>query len=286
MQFLKNFGRELFFRWQDQFAANRTISWRRMSYRYPSRALDRRVQVDWYFPPGFFTNSSQKYPVLIVNDGQDLPRMQVPARLEEQLRQRKIKPWIIIGIHAGDRIQEYGTIDRPDYAQRGTKANAYAQFLKKELYPRILRKLKEETPADLAITGFSLGGLSAFDLAWEQDLPFRKVGVFSGSFWWRSKKFKPKDPDADRIVIEKIESTATLPPLSYWMQTGTEDEKADRNKNGVIDAIDDTLDVLASLKKKGVISKQISYYEMEGGKHEPSTWGEAFPAFMKWLEWV
>ncbi|MEO1712700.1 MAG: esterase family protein, partial [Bacteroidota bacterium] len=75
-----------------------------------------------------------------------------------------------------------------------------------------------------------------------------------------------------------------LPPLNYWMQTGTEDEQADRNKNGVIDAIDDTLDVIASLEEKGVPKHQIKYLEMQGGKHEPSTWGEAFPDFMEWLE--
>ncbi|MEM1217572.1 MAG: alpha/beta hydrolase-fold protein [Bacteroidota bacterium] len=284
MQFLKNFGRQLFFRWHDQFASNRRISWCRMTYRYPSCSLGRKVQVDWYLPPGFFNRSIPRFPVLIMNDGQDLLQMQVPQHLEDLLQQQQIRPWVILGIHAGDRTQEYGTIDRPDYAQRGTRAKAYAQFLEKELYPRILRKLQQELPTDLAIAGFSLGGLSAFDLAWEQVLPFRKVGVFSGSFWWRSKKFKPKDPDADRIVIDKIESTSKLPPLRYWMQTGTEDEKADRNKNGVIDAIDDTLDVIASLKERGVPENKIEYFEVKGGKHEPDTWGKAFPDFMKWLE--
>lgn len=288
MQNLKNFTRRLFFRVQEQLQSEAFGTWKRLRYHYPSRSLNRKVTVDWYFPPGYFSaQNPTTYPVLLVNDGQDLARMALRQRLASLWAAKEIKPWVIIGIHAGDRLQEYGTIDWPDYKKRGVKANDYATFLQKELFPRIERKLlgtSEERV--LAIAGFSLGGLSAFDLAWEQVLPFQKVGVFSGSFWWRHLGFDPKDPDADRIVIDKIATTKALPKLQFWLQTGTLDETSDRNKNGVIDAIDDTLDVIKALKQAGFKDPDLEYVEVAGGQHNPDTWGAIFPEFMRWLERV
>ena len=71
--------------------------------------------------------------------------------------------------------------------------------------------------------------------------------------------------------------------LKFWLQCGTNDETADRNKNGIIDAIDDTLDVIKELKLKGYSkANDITYVEIKGGKHDLPTWGKAFPDFIKW----
>ena len=49
--------------------------------------------------------------------------------------------------------------------------------------------------------------------------------------------------------------------MKFFFECGTADEKEDRNENGVIDSIDDTLDLIATLKNKGYDSgKDISYY--------------------------
>jgi hypothetical protein len=65
--------------------------------------------------------------------------------------------------------------------------------------------------------------------------------------------------------------------------TGTEDEQADRNKNLIIDSIDDTIDVVKSLLKKGYKRpNQLFYYEKVGGKHDVPTWGSVMPAFLNW----
>ncbi len=69
----------------------------------------------------------------------------------------------------------------------------------------------------------------------------------------------------------------------FWFQCGTLDEEDDRNHNGIIDAIDDTLDLIRALSKKGIPEKNIRYLEMEGGRHEPGTWGEAMPDFLGWV---
>ncbi|MBK7853594.1 MAG: hypothetical protein IPJ79_00560 [Bacteroidetes bacterium] len=64
------------------------------------------------------------------------------------------------------------------------------------------------------------------------------------------------------------------------MQTGTADETNDRNSNGIIDSIDDTLDIVEELTEAGVSRKNdIEYIEMKDGKHHPSTWAKVFPQF-------
>ena len=73
------------------------------------------------------------------------------------------------------------------------------------------------------------------------------------------------------------------PGLKFWFQAGTKDEQSDRNKNGVIDSIDDTLDLIAELTKKGYRPfHDIQYLEMKDGQHNTATWAEAMPHFLKW----
>jgi hypothetical protein len=61
------------------------------------------------------------------------------------------------------------------------------------------------------------------------------------------------------------------------------DEQMDRNRNGIIDSIDDTLDLIEELVRKGVSrSTQIYYLELADGKHDISSWARAFPFFLRW----
>jgi hypothetical protein len=71
--------------------------------------------------------------------------------------------------------------------------------------------------------------------------------------------------------------------LKFWFQTGAEDEQNDRNKNGIIDSIDDTLDLIAELTIKGYRPfHDIQYFEMKKGRHSIETWAEAMPSFLMW----
>ena len=250
-----------------------------------SEALQRNVHIDVFLPPGHFSGSQNTYPTLFLNDGQDMPAVGLADTLERLYARSKIPQIIVVAIHANEaRMQEYGTAGRPDYKKRGGKAQAYADFLLRELLPELrLRYSIATTASQTAIAGFSLGGLSAFDLAWNHPAAFGKVGVFSGSLWWRSKAFQPNDPDAHRIVHDMVAGSTKREGLRFWLQAGTEDEQEDRNNNGVIDAIDDTLDLIEELKKLGYREGQdIKYVEVMGGQHNPATWGRVMPDFLQW----
>ncbi len=245
-----------------------------------SSALDREVWLTCFYPSHY----SQPLALLLLNDGQDIPALRLADTLETFQQSAPRPPLLVVGIHAGDRMQEYGTIGQPDYAGRGSRADAYAQFIREELLPALEQQFRIHTkPSHRAFAGFSLGGLSALDLVWNHPQLFGRVGVFSGSLWWRSKPFDPQWPDADRIAHERLAAGPRQASLRFWLQTGTHDETADRNNNGIIDAIDDTLDLIKVLENIGYDREQdIAYVEVEGGEHNPATWGRVMPQFLEW----
>ncbi|MBK8556492.1 MAG: esterase family protein [Lewinellaceae bacterium] len=250
-----------------------------------SAALGRAVDIDIYLPPGYHPGIRRYYSLLLLNDGQDLPYVRLQQTLERLYQNKDIPHLIAVGIHAGkNRIREYGTASQADYKGRGDLAAAHQEFVRSELLPHLYRHypLKDD-PRHMAYAGFSLGGLSAFDVAWANPQLFGTAGVFSGALWWRSHAVRPEDPDADRIAHTLVLNSSDRPNSQrFWFQAGTKDEEEDRNNNGVIDAIDDTLHLIECLKTKGYPDEQLQYLEMEGGEHNPATWGEAMPDFLAW----
>jgi enterochelin esterase-like enzyme len=250
-----------------------------------SPILGREVDLDIFLPPDYKTNTKHHYPLLLINDGQDLTAAQYTKTLEFLWKKKKIPNIISVGIYANnDRIREYGTARQADYKGRGDKAGVYQQFLLEELMPYLMGKFRiSGVTEETAIAGFSLGGLSAMDIAWGNPNVFGTVGVFSGALWWRWSEVSYPNPDEDRIMHDIIEKSWNFNGNQrYWFQTGTQDEQEDRNNNGVIDAIDDTLDLIRELKRKGTPDELIRYLEIEGGEHNPATWGGAMYDFLVW----
>ncbi len=227
---------------------------------------------------------TEPYNLLLLNDGQEAENLQLKDTLEELSSTNRIKPLIVAAIHAGEeRIQEYGIAGKPDFKKRGSKAALYTEFIKTELLPAITKLTGIESFDNTAFAGLSLGGLSAFDIAWNNPDMFDKAGVFSGSFWWRSKDITKGYTENDRIMHSIIRNTKTKPNLKIWLQTGTKDETSDRNKNGIIDSIDDTVDLIRELEQKGFKRPaDVQYLEMVGGSHNTETWAKAMPKFLLW----
>ena len=244
-----------------------------------SQHLGRDVLVDVYRPVSLGPNLQ----LFVFFDGQDVRTMEV-GRLQRQLLKEGLPPIMVVGIHANERrMQEYGTISQADYAKRGKKASATADFVIQELLPYLTQEYQLQLKPEFShIAGFSLSGLLAFDMAWHYPQHFGTAGIFSGSLWWRSAPFDEEEPDANRIVHTQVTFAKKLPSVRYWFQAGTEDEASDRNGNGVIDAIDDTVQLVELLKERGQMEKDVHYLEVEGGRHEPGTWGRIIGDFLRW----
>lgn len=249
-----------------------------------STLLDRDVEVEIFLPPAH--SGQVKYPLLLLNDGQDSEAVKIKATIERLVAEKAIPPIIVAGVWAGDRLQEYGVAARNDYLKRGRKAKHYSRYVTTELIPYLLYRYPvDPDPSTHAIAGYSLGGLSAMDICWNHPETFSKAGIFSGSLWWRKRDAKSRfySDHRDRLMHLQIRNGKFKPGLKFWFQTGTQDEWGDRNQNGVIDSIDDTLDLIAELTKKGYRPfRDIAYLEIKDGKHNTETWGEAMPYFLKW----
>ena len=249
-----------------------------------SESLQRQVDFRIVAPATFWKNP-EKFPVLLMNDGQDFEKMNLEKTLVTTFVTEGIKPFIYVGISAGNRLQEYGTACCSDFKGRGARAKNYNQFILKEMIPFLKKEFNaSHEKADWVFCGMSLGGLNAFDIAFNNPDYFDKIGVFSGSFWWRKKPYvKGDNEDRSRIVLDMVKNGAYNPHLDFWFQCGSLDEKADRNNNGIIDSIDDTLDLVKELQAKGYsFPGDITYVQIEGGRHDLPTWGRAFPEFLRW----
>jgi enterochelin esterase-like enzyme len=250
---------------------------------FPSEFLKRNVRIDFYLPS---ETGAAAFDLLLINDGQDLLKMEFSAILDKLYASSVLRPVLCVGIHAGkQRKSEYGTAVRADYKGRGNLAGQYMHFVIRELIPAVCSLFPATVFSGYSFAGFSLGGLSALDIAWNHRNIFSTAGVFSGSLWWRM--LDKDDPayadDLHRIMHNQIREGRYLPGMKFFFECGTEDETEDRNGNGIIDSIDDANDLIFALIQKGYqMGKDINYQEITGGKHDLSTWAASMPLFLQW----
>jgi len=248
-----------------------------------SENLQREVIIDFYLPQNIIGSSSMN--LLLLNDGQDLPKFHFHSILDELIFSNQVEPLLCVAVHCGqERRMEYGTASQLDFMGRGAKARNHEKFIMEELIPFIKNKFGLNNFIDKSYAGFSLGGLSALDTVWNYPGEFSKAGIFSGSLWWRLHALDDGyNEDTDRIMHKLVRESEYKPGLKFYFTTGSLDEKMDRNNNGVIDSIDDTQSLIDELVKKGYDKeKDISYINYETGRHDVYTWGKAMPAFLKW----
>lgn len=250
-----------------------------------SVTLQRNVTIDLYLP-GSVSSLPEDIPLLLINDGQDLEKMRLVPVLDDLYSRGLIAPVVCAGIHAGpDRKMEYGTAAHPDFQGRGARAADYTQFVLQEAIPAVQEYCHLSRFKDNAFLGWSLGALSAMDIVWGHPQEFSRAGLFSGSFWWRTRD--KTDPDYNenvhRIMQRQVAEGNYYPGLKFFFECGTEDEAEDRNGNGIIDSIDDTRDLITALINKGYDPvKDIHYLEIPGGRHEVATWAKVLPQFLSW----
>lgn len=250
---------------------------------FASLVLNRLVKADIYYSGHL--SAQPDYKLCLINDGQDLEKMDFQHILQQL---NSDAPVVFVGIHCGEnRMDEYGMSRSADYMGRGAQAANYQKFILKELLPYVYAQFPDLNFTEHAFAGFSMGGLSALDIVWNNPAIFNQVAVFSGSLWWRSKDAGDKDfdPFTHRLMHQQIREGKYKPGMKFFFQCGLKDEKEDRNKNGVIDSVDDTLDVMKELLLKGYLEgKDIRYLQLPDGKHDVQSWAKAFPVFLK--EWI
>jgi predicted alpha/beta superfamily hydrolase len=241
-------------------------------------------------------NVNTNYKVLYMNDGQDIPALNFKTILGNLYTVDSIEKIIVVGIDAsGNRLNEYGTVDSSgnsvicfsSIGQIGNKAREYTTFLTDEVMPYINQNYRIKTgPENTSIMGSSVGGLSAFNIAWMKPGLFGKTGAFSGSFWWR--EYSGTNPTGEqinqaRIMHKLVKNSSKRNGMKFWFEAGTKDETDDRDSDGIIDAIDDTKDLMQELKSLGYAENEdFVYVEVIDGLHNQSTWSKVLDDFLIW----
>ncbi|HSB91977.1 MAG TPA: alpha/beta hydrolase-fold protein [Flavitalea sp.] len=248
-----------------------------------SRHLQRQVSLKIFHTK--IEGDRDQLNLLLLNDGADVEKLNAFSTVDSLFNAREIGPTVVVSIDVADRMQEYGVAGKPDFGKRGTKADNYDAFINNELLPYIKKKTETRKFRETAIAGASLGGLSAFDIGWNHADKFDAVGVFSGSFWWRDKDVSDSSysNDNNRIVISKLKTSRKTPTTRFWFYAGKKEETSDRDKDGIIDVIDDTKDVIRTMvEMRKMNPSQITYKESAIGEHDWPYWAAAFPEFVTW----
>lgn len=162
---------------------------------FDSTLLGREHQIRVYLPPGYSENTLKRYPVLYMQDGQNLffpeeafaEDWQVDRTVGLLDSMNAIDEFVVVGVYSRDRMAEY---TKPGYS-------AYGESLIGEVKPRIdqeFRTLPE--PQRTGVIGSSLGGVVSFFLAWEWPEVFGGAACLSSTFGH-------KDDLLERVLSEE-----------------------------------------------------------------------------------
>jgi len=214
-----------------------------------------------YLPPGYHERETVRYPVLYMQDGQNLfepERAFVPGQhwrlaeaADDAINERTAAPMIIAGIdHAGPaRIDEY-TPTHDAKRKAGGKADDYGRMLLEELKPSIDARYRT-IANDTAIGGSSLGGLVALHLGLQHPDVFRAIAALSPSVWWD-----------DRAILREVD-TFSGPRPRIWLDVG--------GREGA-EALRDARALEERLRRRGWSGETLRYYEDRRGDHSERAW--------------
>ncbi len=228
-----------------------------------------------YLPAAYLVEPERRFPLLILQDGQNLfdgqlsyvkdSTWRVGSTADGEIEAGRVDPLIIVGVgNAGvERMKEY--TPTPDARLGGGDGRLYARLLVEELLPMVAREYRIlEGAASTGIAGSSLGGLISLAIALRFPDHFSRVGVISPSIWWD-----------DRTILKDVRSLPGKLPLRIWLDMGTAE-----GVRHVRDA-----DLLAHwLEMKGWRAEvDLAYRKVRGGVHNEEAWAARLPEILRFL---
>ncbi len=245
---------------------------------FPSRIVKPR-DVHVYLPPGYESERLRHYPVLYLQDGQNVFEKGdlgvgwlVNETADALIEAGRIEPFIVVAVSNTDaRREEYTPtaiewkVGSGPISKGGGKANLYGRFLIEELKPFIDRTYRTRPDAaNTALGGASLGGLVSAWLALQHPGVFGSVLAVSPAAWWDNS-----------VIVTKIAALPRPAPVRFWVDIGTlEGETAVSGAHRLRDAL------AAKGWKRGT---DFEYVEQEGGKHDETSWGSRVPGMLTFL---
>ncbi len=247
----------------------------RLHQQFASRVEDEKHDFVVYLPPMYEAEPDRRYPVLYLQDGQNLfdPETSfikgnywhMGETADDLIVTGAVEPVIIVGIYnTGERrIDEYTPVE--DKRLGGGQADAYGQMLVEELKPFVDHHYRTLPGTEnCGIGGSSLGGLVTLYLALKYTWVFGKLVAMSPSVWWRK-----------RAILKTVAKIRRKPDLRIWLDIGTNESSR---------ALPDARDLCEALIDKGwKIGEDLCYTEVEGGQHNENAWAQRVAPMLKFL---
>lgn len=229
--------------------------------------LNRKRRIWVYLPKGY-ASSGKNYPVLYLQDGQNLFNEQTAAFGEwgvdeclDSLQQKIGKECIVVGIDHGanKRMTEYNPYTHAQYGNGEGKE--YAAFLAKTLKPFIDSKFRTKKSAvNTFIGGSSMGAVISLYAITQYPESFGGGLLFSPAFWVSPELYSE---------VEKF--TPTTAPKLYFYAGGKESATMVSEMKKMTDLLD---------KKQNI---QIRKVVSPLGQHNESYWRTEFADAWSWL---
>lgn len=230
----------------------------------PQLGRERRV---WIYLPAGYSSSNKKYPVIYMQDGQNLFDEYTSGYgewgVDEFIDKLPAKDQcIIVGIdHGGDhRLTEYNPYDSKFGKAEGSQ---YVEFLVKTLKPYIDRHYPTKTDArHTTVAGSSMGGLISMYAVLKYPNVFGNGGIFSPSFWIAPEMYKYAQ-----------QANLSPKPRFYFVCGDSESESMAPDMQRMANL----------LRSKGIAEKNSPTTLIKGAKHNEKQWNGDFPGFYNWL---
>ena len=251
-------------------------------HEFASRLFRNMRKVRVWVPPGYSSaqNAQVHYPVLYLNDGQNLfdratayggVEWEVDETCERLVREGKIPPLVVVGIDNAekDRIREYcpyRSINPPVMRALGRR---YPDFLTKEVMPFVCARYRiARGAANTGLGGSSMGGLIALYTAMARPGAFSRLLVESPSLFIANRR-AVKESAGFRNWPERI-----------FLATGTRElGREERDRRVVADVQALTLNI----RRAGLGEERLRVQVEEGATHSESAWAKRFPGAMEFL---
>ena len=246
---------------------------------FPSAVLGNVRDLVVWLPRGYRSDSARRYPVLYLQDGQNVFDVRTSAygvkwdfdgHVSRLVAAREMEPIIMVGIYnTPARMAEY-TPPWSDNASFG-RLEAYGAFLLDEVKPFIDARYRTHSERT-GIVGSSLGGLSALYLGLRYPRVLPRVGCVSPSLWY-----------GEGGMMRAVSMLATLQgPERLWLCAGTrEGPRPGRGEFLTIPCLRQLRDLL--LERGFRLGKSLFYHEARGGRHDEASWCARVPSILRAL---
>lgn len=235
-----------------------------------------------WLPPGYedSSNAGRRYPVLYLNDGQNLfesvssfngTEWQVDETADRLIRTGAVSPMIIVGIDntGKNRAREYMPHRSLQPVLVRVQGSRYPDFLTKEVMPFMARNYRVASGAEnTGLGGSSLGALISLYTAAASPGLVGHLLLESPSLWASNRQMIRESRGVDHW------------PERIFLATGTaEAGRPERDRS----MVDDVRELAAIFRRAGLGDSRLRLVVDEGATHHESCWARRFPEALAFL---